>query len=131
MNHIKDFQTWSQVKESIQRKLGNPPGYKEREVWWAQLGLNIGDEEDGKGTYFSRPVLIIKGFSKYLVWVVPLTSSPKVGKYYHSIPVDGTISTVILSQLRILDIRRFTDRIGILDEQIFQDLKHKLVALLL
>lgn len=131
MNYTKDFQAWSHVKESIQEKTGNLPSYKEREVWWAQLGVNIGDEEDGKGEYFSRPVLIVKGFSKHLVWVLPLTSNSKVGKYYYSAVINGKTSSIILSQLRILDIRRFTNRIGVLDEQTFGDLKHKLVALFL
>lgn len=48
MHYTKDFHAWLQAKESIQKKSGNPPGYKEREVWWAQLGVNIGDEEDGR-----------------------------------------------------------------------------------
>lgn len=131
MQYTKDFESWFKVKQSIQERSDTPPGYKEREVWWAQLGLNVGDEEDGKGEYFSRPILIVKGFSKCLVWAVPLTSNPKVGRFYHSALLDGKTSTVILSQLRTLDIRRFTNRIGVLDEQTFHDIKHKLVALFL
>ena len=114
MQYTKDFKAWSQVKESIHNKSGNPPGYKEREIWWAQLGVNIGDEEDGKGISFSRPVLIVKGFSRSLVWVVPLTSAEKHGKYYYSFVLNDSISTALLSQLKALDVRRFTQRMGVI-----------------
>lgn len=130
MNYTKDFETWSLVKESIQKKAGNPPGYKEREIWWAQLGVNIGDEEDGKGISFSRPVLIVKGFSRNLVWVIPLTSSKKQGLYYHVFKLDYTTSTALLSQLKALDVRRFTQRIGMIEEKSFEELKQKLKGFL-
>ena len=130
MNYTKDFQGWTSVKESVQRKSGSPPGYKEREIWWAQLVVNVGDEQDGRGAAFARPVLVIKGFSKYLVWAVPLTSNPKIGVYYYPFLLNGKIETAILSQLKTLDVRRFTDRIGVLDEQSFKILKKKLVDLL-
>lgn len=33
---------------------------KPREIRFAQLGVNVGNEEDGKGKAFKRPVLILK-----------------------------------------------------------------------
>ena len=32
----------------------------EREMWFAHYGCNIGHEQDGKGEYFLRPVIILK-----------------------------------------------------------------------
>lgn len=130
MNYTKDFEGWSKLKQSIQKGSGKPPGYKEREIWWAQLGANIGDEEDGKGIVFSRPVLIVKGFSRNLVWAVPLTSVKKQGKHYHSFMLNNGVSIAILSQLKALDVRRFTERVGVIDEKSFQQLRSKLVAFL-
>lgn len=131
MQYTKDFETWSKVKQSIQSRPSETLGYKEREIWWAQLGLNVGDEEDGKGEYFSRPVLIVKGFSKHLIWVVPLSSVQKYGQYYHSVTLNMKSNVVILSQLRALDRRRLTAKLGALDEKTFQEVKEKLVALML
>lgn len=129
MSYTKDFEGWTQVKQSIQEDSKIPPGYKEREIWWVRLGINIGDEEDGKGMHFSRPVLIIRGFSKYLVWIVPLTTNQKTGNYYYPTVVDGRPGAAILSQLRVLDTRRFVEKIGTLDPESFSELKSKLIAL--
>jgi len=126
MHNAKDFHTWTILKQVIQDRSKVPPGYKEQEVWWAQLGLNVGDEEDGKDNYFSRPVLVVKGFSRNLAWVIPLTSVPKEGKYYYAFMLNSRTSTVILSQLKALDVRRFTTKIGVMDTKQFEELRSKL-----
>ncbi len=130
MHYTKDFDTWNRRKQIIQNT-SIPPGYKEREVWWAQLGVNVGDEEDGKGRYFSRPALIIKGFSKNLVWIVPLTTAPRSGKFYYRFVLNERLSVAILTQMRVLDVRRFTKRIGTVDEPSFEELKQRLQSLFL
>jgi len=129
MKYTKDFDNWSRLKKVIQ-DTSIAPGYKEREVWWAKLGANIGDEEDGKGAHFSRPVLIVKGFSRNLVWVVALTSVNKRGRYYYPIILNNQTNVVILSQLKSLDARRFTNRIGVLDDQSFEVVRRKLRGLI-
>ena len=60
----KNYKAWNILKTNINSVPNAPLAYKERDVWWVSLGHNIGDEEDGKGNSFSRPVLIVKGFSK-------------------------------------------------------------------
>ena len=59
----KDFDSWAEVKKKIHEK-GFNSYFKERDVWWCRLGVNIGDEEDGKGNSFLRPVLVIKKFNR-------------------------------------------------------------------
>ena len=56
---MKDFDSWNRIKKKTHgsSRVKYP---KEGSVWWCKLGLNIGDEEDGKGDYFERPVLILK-----------------------------------------------------------------------
>lgn len=63
---MKDFGGWIKLKEQINEGGNRPPSYKERQIWWMSVGVNIGFEEDGKGTQYSRPVLIVKGFNKEL-----------------------------------------------------------------
>ena len=36
---------------------------KQGEVYWSSLGHNVGDEENGKGENFRRPVLIVKNLT--------------------------------------------------------------------
>ncbi len=58
ISRMKDFDAWNKVKQNthVLQTLRYP---KEGEIWWCKLGLNIGDEQDGKGTRFERPVVII------------------------------------------------------------------------
>jgi mRNA interferase MazF len=62
---IKRFTDWHNLKIKIHNSKSEPVWYKERDIWWVSIGHNIGTEEDGKGKYFNRPVLVIKGFSRF------------------------------------------------------------------
>lgn len=63
----EDFEGWHKVKTEIQAKQG-APSYKNREIWWYKVGVNVGDEEDGKGVNFNRPVLVVRKFNKRIFW---------------------------------------------------------------
>jgi len=124
---IKRFKAWAKLKRKIQDSTNIPEGYKEREIWWISLGHNIGVEEDGKNDNFDRPVLIIRGFSKYQFWGCPLSTTDKEGPYYHPIVVNGNVSKVLLSQLRVLDTKRFISKYGMLNKKDFAEVKQKLI----
>ena len=75
MNKMKkDFDKWNIQKKAIHNSRKNK-FYRNREVWWCDLGVNIGFEQDGTGDNNRRPILIIKGFSKEVCLIVPLTTS--------------------------------------------------------
>jgi len=59
----KNFDTWNNHKKLINKQRA-APFYKEREVWWCALGVNVGFEQDGTGKNFDRPVLVLKGFNR-------------------------------------------------------------------
>lgn len=61
--------------------LDNRLFFKEGEIWWAYLGLNIGFEIDGKGKDFSRPVLVLKKYNGYSFLALPLSTSQSINKY--------------------------------------------------
>jgi len=124
---VKRFKLWAKLKRKINDQRTIPEGYKEREIWWMSLGHNIGVEEDGKNENFDRPILIVKGFSKYQLWGVPLSTTTKRGKYYYPIVVNGNVSAVLLSQLRTLDTRRFISKYGMLNQKDFAEIKSKLI----
>ncbi len=54
---MKRFDERNILKKKIHRQKGEV-FVKVREVWFAHLGVNVGNEEDGKGKSFQRPVLI-------------------------------------------------------------------------
>ncbi len=120
----KDFDTWNGQKKQIQENESYLPLYSEREIRWCRLGINVGFEQDGTGNGFSRPVLIMKGFSRRVCLIVPLTTSQKKNRYL--IPL-GTIgdeeAQAIISQLRLIDTRRLDTRIETLDISRFEKIR--------
>jgi len=126
----KDFIEWHKVKRNIHKR-GERPFYHEREIWWCSVGENIGFEMDGKGEDFARPVLIIKGFSKEVFLCVPITTKPKIGKYYVDINFgDGKTRKAILSQIRLVDSKRLQEKITTLDEPHFKEIKRAVIRVI-
>jgi len=80
---MKRFLEWTKLKELLHFKK-NPPSFDERKIWWANIGENIGHEEDGKDKRFVRPFVVIRKFNKELLFGVPCSSVFKESKYYYS-----------------------------------------------
>jgi mRNA interferase MazF len=124
----KEFNHWNSKKKSI-HAFSRRPFYQEREVWWASLGANIGDEEDGKNSGFERPILIFKKFNRNVFWALPLTTQIKSGKYYFTYTRNDMEFAAILSQLRLLDAKRLKRKIYTLPIPEFKLLKEKFLQL--
>ena len=119
----KDFNTWCKQKEKI-HNFGKNKFYHPRDVWWCNLGINIGFEQDGTGREKERPVLIIKGFNKQICLSIPLTTSQKENKYYIKTgKIKNKEASVIISQIRLIDTKRLTNKIGILDKEKFGEIR--------
>jgi mRNA-degrading endonuclease toxin of MazEF toxin-antitoxin module len=122
----KDFDTWNIKKKAIDFDLVRIFCYP-REIWWCSLGANIGFEENGTGEYFDRPVVVVRTFGKNAFLGAALTSKDKQGKFYFPIGlVEKKPALVILSQIRFIDTKRLIRKCGILDEEIFNELKSAL-----
>ncbi len=118
----KDFDRWNERKKEIDKI--EPNFYHIREIRWCSLGVNIGFEQDGTNKLYRRPVLIIKGFSLNVCLIVPLTTSKKINPYHISVGIfDGKENFVILSQIRLIDTRRLHDRLCILDQARFEEIR--------
>ena len=110
----KDFSTWHNQKTRLQVKMGEKIYFKEREVWWCAIGLNLGYEQDGKGEHFLRPVLILRKFNQFTFLGVPLSTTKKEGKYfYHFAFLPSKKSVALISQVRTLDAKRLVDKLGV------------------
>ena len=126
----KDFSDWMELKHLIQHLSKRPRGYAQREIWWTSIGMNLGFEEDGKGVKHSRPVLIVRGFSKELFWGIPLSTTRNRGTYYHAFKIRGKTSVALLSQMRTFDTVRLRTRYGMVSEREFNTIKAKMHAIL-
>ncbi len=127
----KDFKKWHHTKAYLHADKERP-FFHEREVWFSSLGANIGFEQDGRGKEFLRPAIIMRKFNNEVLWVLPLTKNAKKGKYYMQITISESKepSTVILSQIRLLDSKRLQYKIGDLTVDDFKEIKKRLVALI-
>ena len=126
----KDFDQWNEVKKSLESRLDVDKRYffNEGEVWWCALGLNIGFEEDGKGIHFERPILIVKKFNQSIFLAVPLTTTLKKGSPYY-FPItspDEIMRSIIISQIRLIDIHRLTLKMFEIEVDVFQEVKKNL-----
>jgi len=118
----KDFDSWNNVKKKTDAE--KPRLYTLREIWWCRLGVNIGTEQDGKGDWYVRPCVILRGFGADACLVVPLTTSTREHALRFPIGlVEGQQARANLSQIRIIDTRRLEQKIGFLDEKVFSELR--------
>jgi mRNA-degrading endonuclease toxin of MazEF toxin-antitoxin module len=119
----KNFDQWNELKQRLDKKEKRLPTFKEREIWWCHLGLNIGDEENGKNEKYHRPVLIIRKFNNNLFLAVPLTTQVKEKPYYYKILIKNKEQCAMISQLRILASKRLDRRMGKITTEEFISLK--------
>ena len=71
---MKDFDSWNEEKKSLENVGHDILAFHEREIWWCSIGINLGDEQDGKNELFERPVLILKKFNNKVAWVLPMST---------------------------------------------------------
>lgn len=98
--------------------------FRDAEVWWVHLGLNVGFEIDGKDDNFARPVIVLRKYNKYSFLALPLTTSPKANRW--NLPVgeiSGKQAWAVLSQLRNIDSRRLYQKIATVSAEQFGQIK--------
>lgn len=126
---FKQFDDWNGVKKKLEVHV-KELFFKEGEVWWVSLGLNVANEICGKGETFVRPVLILRKLSKESCIVLPLTSKEKKGSWFKMIMMRGQKNWILLYQIRFLSINRFQKRIGVIQDHEFLDVKKELKEVL-
>lgn len=122
---IELFVSWTKLKfriHSQQKRIF----FKEREIWWASLGMNVGYEQNGKHETFERPVLVIKKFNNDLLWILPMTRKKKEGIYYVETMYKERYSYIILSQLRTISAKRLLRKVRTLPEKEFKQIRRKI-----
>jgi mRNA interferase MazF len=129
--YIKDFDKWNAVKKTANNRiLPEEFFFLEREIWWASLGVNIGEEIDGKNENFERPVLVLKKLSESSFWALPITSTDKSGTYFYKTTCRGKEITISLHQIRFVSINRLLRIHARLDERTFQTVRDRLIDIM-
>jgi mRNA interferase MazF len=97
---VKYFDKWNKIKK-LAEKTESPFIIDEGDIRWCKFGVNVGYEITGKGETFSRPVLIIKKFSRDVFWGVPITTKNKKGSWFFYIKQINRVA--ILNQMKLFD----------------------------
>ena len=99
-------------------------------MWWCSIGVNVGFEQDGKGEYFARPVIIFKKFNNEVFWGIPLSTKIKKGKFYVPVELgDGVPRVAIISQLRLIDGKRLYQKLGVIRMENHKNLAEAVIYL--
>lgn len=126
MIYFKDFEKWIVKKKDLHNKQTVPPLFKERDIWWVSVGINVGFEEDGKDSNYVRPVLIVKKFNREIFLGVPMSTKLKDNKYYVPVTVKKNLVSVMISQIRVFSSKRIWNKLAELDEGDFSKVLEEL-----
>lgn len=126
---VKYFIEWIYEKIRIDKQ-ERKAQIKESEVYWCKLGENIGNEENGKGEEFRRPVLVFKKFNNNIFWGIPMSSKIKDNKYYVKVVLQDVERSALISQLRVLDVKRLDKRIGYISEIDFNKIQNQIIDII-
>lgn len=127
---MKDFDSWNKEKKGLEDHGPDGLPFHEREIWWCSIGQNIGDEQDGKNELFERPVLVLKKFNSKICWALPMSTKKKNNKYYHPVTNDENSPSVILSQLRLVSVKRFRRFIQKITPHQFEIVRERVINLI-
>jgi mRNA interferase MazF len=120
---LQKYDDWNKQKKKLadgDKKIF----FKEGEIWWCSLGMNLGEEVYGKGKLFRSPVLVLRKVTGSSCVVLPTTSQKKSGSWYQSINVDGVERFVMMHQIRFITTKRFESRVASMSQKEFQELKN-------
>jgi mRNA interferase MazF len=121
---LSPLEEWSAVKTELAAKSSGIL-FKEGEVWWASIGINLGEEIYGKGEKFRRPVLIFKKLTHNSFLGLPITGQEKVGSWYVPIQLPGRPRSAMLHQARVFDRKRVSAYIGTIKQDDFENIKNQ------
>lgn len=107
---IKNFDGWNEAKKKLDVSERSPE-FHEREVWWCSIGVNVGSEQHSQTEDFSRPVLVIRKFTRDMFWGVPLTTRVKPLRFRKRLILNGVENDLLILQMRAYDRKRLIRKI--------------------
>ncbi|MDQ7008760.1 MAG: type II toxin-antitoxin system PemK/MazF family toxin [Candidatus Gracilibacteria bacterium] len=120
----KLFDSWGKVKKNIDKKERNNFHIRPKEVWYVNMGKNIGYESNGKSGNFERPVLVLNRIGT-MFFIISMTTKGKDNKFYYKLDNNyfGKDSFLTFSQFKTIDHKRFIKKIGKINNNDFIEIK--------
>ena len=130
MKYIKDFDQWNRTKKNLDTR-NQTLNFCEKEIWWCNVGVNIGSEQDGKGSTFLRPVYILKRINSETFLGIPLTSKLREDYAHISFYLNYDLNAAIISQIKTFDKKRLYKLIGITSNYLHERMKKATLAFMI
>ncbi len=125
----KDFDKWNEYKKYLNSiELDNY--FKERDIFWCSIWLNVKSEAIWKWEKFRRPILVFKKLSHDTCFWIPLSTKIKSWTWFYNYKIDWKEYTALLYQMRMFHKNRFGYKIWEFRESSFIEIKKKLKKLL-
>ena len=131
----KTFENWNKLKINLNETEKNI-NFHEREIWYISMWENIWFEQNWKWENFLRPVLVLKKLGN-MFWTVAMISKGKDNNFYYKIndldlqnPKYKDSSYLILSQVKVMDKKRFFENVGMVHKDEFKKIQEKLKTFL-
>ena len=122
----ENFDKWNQIKKNVQEDEKNRL-FKQRDIFFINMGQNIGFEQNGKGENFVRPIVILKKITNQMFIGIPLSSQIKDGdwffKFEFNIKDKISLNIAILPQIRMFSSKRLLNKIGVMKIEDFEKMK--------
>lgn len=115
---VKRFDEWNIKKKTIDA-CSESPDFHEREIWWCSIGVNVGSEQHSQTSDFSRPVLIVRKFTRDVFWGVPLTTKIRDVKFRVRFTLNGVENDILVLQMRVYDRKRLVRKIAVVPRNDF------------
>lgn len=123
---LTGFDSWNQLKKDLSER--RSPKFEVRQIWWTAVGMNLGEEANGKNDLFERPVLVFCKLSKTSFLGIPMTSKIKEGSYFYKYQTSERITFLMLHQLRFLSSKRLLRKIGKMGSLQFKEIGELIVG---
>jgi mRNA interferase MazF len=127
---MENMDAWNVLKKQLNTSTRSSKLFRAQEIWWCNVGLNVGYEVYGKGPTFTRPVLIFKKKSHDTFIGIPMSTRLKNRTDYHIIEFHGKQSALMLGEIRNFDARRLADRMGKLADTKFTRIEKAVIEYL-
>ena len=104
-----ELNAWNILKKKLETEQDELNRYpRVGEVWVCAVGKNLGFEQNGSGTNFSRPTLVVKKFNNHMFWTIPLSTRQKQFDFFYNFTdPKGEKVSAIIAQLKLMSIKRF------------------------
>ena len=125
----KDFDRWNTKKKNLDAE-SRLADFHEREIWWCSIGINIGSEQYSQTSDFSRPVVVVKKFTRDVFWGIPLTTQIKDLNFRFRLITNDTKNDILVLQMRVYDRKRLIRKIGMMGGTDFVSLRNFIKSLM-